>query len=177
MRSECVDLELGSASEALQLPEGRHSAVFYDAYGNLVLRLRRIGKNRPSGGFIIRPCDCEVDGEKYCLCCRLRPYVLGWRVGERLWPHDYNPEDLMVLLRARLVALGHQRHTSVTWRSFRAGRLIHMSANRGELASALEAGEYAAVAVFTYLLQESVDHKEFLRQVLTKELEEPDEVA
>ena len=81
----------------------------------------------------------------------------------------------MVLLRARMVALGHQHHASVTWRAFRAGRVIHMSANGFDLASALEAGDCAAATVFRYLLQESVDQKEFLRQVLTKELEEPEE--
>ena len=174
MQSECFGLELGSAAEFLQLPEGRHSAVFYDANGRLVLRWRQ-RKNRPSGSYIIRQCDCNVDGEKYCLCCRMRVHVDGLRIGERLWPADYKPEQTLKVLRARMVVLGHQHHTIVTWKAFRAGRATHMAANGFGLSAILAAGDWASAAVFRYLREESADHEETLRQVLSKELEEPEE--
>ena len=83
MQSECFGLEVGEASEFLQLPGNRHSAVFYDAVGRLVIRWRQ-RKNRPQGSYIIRPCDCQVDGPQNCLCCRMKPIIAAGRGTESL---------------------------------------------------------------------------------------------
>ena len=174
MQSECFGLEVGEASEFLQLPEGRHSAVFYDAAGRLVIRWRQ-RKNRPQGSFIIRPCDCHVDGPQYCLCCRMKPIIAASEVGWRLWPSDYRPESMMKLLKARLLVLGHKHHAVITWRAFRAGRATYMAAAGYGLGAILIAGDWASAGVFKYMKEELADHEECMRQVLSKEEKEPED--
>ena len=74
MRGKCIPLQWGSASQILDLEQGRHSAAFADQRGTLHIRLAR-RKRRPDGPTVRRDCTCGGTDGRLCAPCRLRKFA------------------------------------------------------------------------------------------------------
>ena len=66
IQSECIPLEKGERSEAVTMDPQRHSAVFNDEAGQLVVRWTR-RKNRPKGSLLRRRCMCDTKPTYLCV--------------------------------------------------------------------------------------------------------------
>ena len=84
IQSECLPLQCGEPSEKQVLDPVRHSAVYHDAQGNLVIRWTR-RKNRPRGSILRWKCWCALKGAFVCITCRMRVRLRQLTVGEKVW--------------------------------------------------------------------------------------------
>ena len=107
VQSEGAPAEAGRASEVLELPAGRYSALVCGAEC-ATLRLR-IRKHRPSGSVLKRQCRCLEVTDEYCMVCCLRKLHadFGVQPGQRLY--ERTKRDFQSQLRRLFVVSGVQQ--------------------------------------------------------------------
>ena len=101
-QSEAVGLQAGCTSDATALPINRHSGVWVDALGCIVLRLQK-RKHRPKGSLLKRQCTCSK-GEQFCVVHRMAVVLASTPTGGCLF--DYSAHSFLVHLRNLLAQLG-----------------------------------------------------------------------
>ena len=177
MQSEAFPLQMGLAAECLQLPPGRHSAVFVDASANLCIRWRR-RKHRPEGSLLKRPCNCArrskgLWGKAFCATHTFLEFhdQLQWQTGQGLTQHS-----ALAKTRQMLALVGTENASAMTWKALRAGRASAMAAGGCSLGEILAAGEWRSAAYLRYVSEEVADAGQVLRFTLQSELDEEDEV-
>lgn len=138
MQSEGFPLEKGDHTEAGELPEGRHSAVWVDAQYTTHIRLAK-RKNRPRGSYLKRRCTCAQSGSRKCLGHRLKGMIAHLPNGTKIFA-AVTPTVLKAEIRRALVDTDPKAKL-FGFKGFRAGRATEMAKLGLGLASILLAGE------------------------------------
>jgi len=154
VQSEAIGLQCGHAGEITCIPPARHSAVYVDAAGLLVIGLRR-RKHRPRGSVLKRGCSCRTRGESTCGPHRLGPYLERAQQGERLW--DFSAAEFLRDLRRALTLLGVAHGREYTLKAFRAGHAAEIAKSGASWAEVLAAGEWRSLAALSYVDADAVD--------------------
>jgi len=155
VQSECLPLQHGSPTEAVAgVPQDRHSSVYHDDSGRLVVRLRA-RKNRPQGSILMRECSCRAAGGDKRLCA---VHCCDWGCHE--------PGEPVLLLtsgqakgRLRRYAslLGVQGAAKLTLKTFRASRATALAKAGKPVHEILDAGEWKSAAFLKYASPDSLD--------------------
>lgn len=125
IQSECIPLECGCSEEATQLSLSRHSTVFHDGNGNLVVRWTR-RKNRPRGSLLRRKCVCDKRSLQLCVSCKMRTRLSTLEVGEKIWTFTQSQARSKML--RYLTLLGVDEAQGYTFKAIRAGKATQMAA-------------------------------------------------
>ena len=177
MQSEVFPLERGQANESINLPPGRHSALFVSKDGSITIRWRR-RKHRPNGSLLCRGCTCRelgcvgVGPSQVCMAHRVQQYLQRhhFKIGEALFPR-FKPQATLSVLIKSLDNMRVVGASGMTWKSVRAGRATAMAARGCTLAAILEAGEWRSTAFLNYVDANVADQAEVLRSTLQGELD------
>lgn len=159
VQSEGVALQKGEPSDAMCLPEERHSGVWLDAAGVLQVRLQR-RKHRPQGSLLQRQCRCHEVGLAHCPTHRLKAWLEQRAVGEPLWA--FGSAEFARLLRRCLMLLGVPEAARYQLKAFREGRATALAASGWPLGDILRAGEWRSAEFYRYIGVDVVDVKQLL---------------
>ena len=154
VQSECLPIERGTHADATSLPPLRHSGLYVDGRGALVLRLRR-RKHRPEGSLLSRTCSCRTTGSNRCPPHRLSGFLARFPVGAKLWSWD--SQELTRLLKRLLTLLMVPGADKFTFKAFRAGKATELAKAGATLGSILLAGEWKSSAVTRYIDEDALD--------------------
>ena len=163
VQSECLPMERGSPSDATSLPPHRHSGLYVDDGGALVLRLQR-RKHRPQGSLLSRRCLCGTVGPNRCPPHRLGPFLSRKSVGEKLW--EWSSSDFKNLVRRLLVLLSVPDAERFSLKAFRAGKATELARSGNALGTILAAGEWRSNAFMRYVDEDAVDSSTVLGMVM-----------
>ena len=152
--AEGIPLERGIAAELTELPAGRHSTVYIDAAGWLVIGLRR-RKHRPKGSVLRRPCLCRSRGAAVCPVHVMKPLLDQTQPGSRLWA--FSGAQFLRMLRRALQLLGVAQGQAYTLKAFRAGRATEMAKDGESWSAVLAAGEWKTMSALAYIDEDAVD--------------------
>ena len=158
LQSEAVELQAGTAADATSMSPSRHSGLWADSSGVMILRLQR-RKHRPAGSLLRCSCVCSLVGANMCLPHRVGPWFSACEAGQRLLPTT--PQWFLETLRKLLRALGVPYPEEVALKTFRAGKATALAAAGVSLGEILVAGEWCSRAFLTYMSEEAVDAAHF----------------
>ena len=153
--SEGIALQAGAATDATSLHPDRHSGMWVDADGALVMRLQR-RKHRPQGSLMKRPCLCSERGLARCPPHRVQTLLATRTPGQPMWPWT-TAYDFRMKLRRLLLLLGVEGAATVTLKAFRAGKATALVASGCSLTKVLMAGEWKSLAALRYIDEDMVD--------------------
>jgi len=168
MQSECVPLEKGSATSIVDLPEGRHSAVWLAPNRHLHIRLKT-RKNRAQGSLLIRPCTCHLENPEVCAVCSTETFLQDKQEGERLF--SFSAGELLGEFRRLLVLLQILGAHQFGLKAFRAGRATSMALAGVSLPEVMSAGEWASASCLAYASHDSFDHGIMLQQAIETDVD------
>ena len=154
VRSEAIGLERGHAGEILSIPPSRHSCVYVDSAGVLIVGLRR-RKHRPRGSVLKRSCCCKARGAMLCGPHRVGPYLETVAQGAKLW--QFTTAEFLRHLRRALGLLGIVHSGQYTLKAFRAGHAAEIASSGASWADVLAAGEWRSLAALAYVDADAVD--------------------
>ena len=155
IQSECIPLQRGEKSEAMKMDLQRHSAVFHNGSGNLVVRWT-LRKNRPRGSLLRRQCVC---GKK--------------QLGDLIW--TFTQSQIKKKLVRYLMLLGVEEAEGCTFKAIRAGKAMQMAAHGFTLGDICDArGWKAPTSVLQYVRDDVADSMELLRHMLEMDEEGED---
>ena len=163
VQSEALEMQAGVPGDATALAEGRHSGLWLDSSGALVLRLQR-RKHRPRGSVLRRKCLCASVGRQLCVTHRLGDYIKACRPGEALF--DFSANTFLGILKGLLEEVGVQYPQLYTLKTFRAGEATALAASGASLGQVLAAGEWRSRAVLDYVDEDVFDSGQLLNQSL-----------
>ena len=163
VQSECSPLQVGCAGEAYQLPAGRHSALWVDSATVACVRLRQ-RKNRPQGSLLKRACSCHLGSRQLCLPHRLQDFLLGKKVGSKVW--TMTSREFLLAIRQVLTCLRAATPDLYTLKMFRAGHATELAKSGKSVGDILRAGEWRSAAFLAYVDEDLVDAAQILEHVL-----------
>ena len=167
VQSEAVDLQCGNSEDATALPSHRHSGMWIDTNGALVLRLQR-RKHRPQGSLLRRKCLCNKNGPNLCVVHRLQPVLSGLGPGGRLF--NYSAVQFLSLVKRFLTQLCVEHAQLFTLKASRAGKATALASAGNSLGLILAAGEWRSRAVLNYVDEDAFDGA----QVVAREMDASD---
>jgi len=165
MQSECMPLQWGSASQILDLEQGRHSAAFVDQRGTLHIRLAR-RKHRPEGSTLRRDCTCGGTDGRFCAPCRLRKFAEVRKLQDGDMILDGRAYYFLLRLRRLLTILQTPDAQRFTLKAFRSGKATDIVKRGGTFAQLLEAGEWRGAASLGYVCPKAVDHAAYTQALV-----------
>lgn len=167
VQSEAVGIQAGAPCDATALPASRHSGLWIDQSGALVLRLQR-RKHRPKGSLLRRRCLCGTVGNQRCVVHRLQPVL------EKLVPgavaFGITAYDFLCTLKKFLDLLAVDGSQSFTLKAFRAGKATALAEAGAPLGQLLAAGEWRSKAILNYVDEDVFDGA----QLIATEMEHSD---
>jgi hypothetical protein len=163
VQSECIPMERGSPVDATSMPPHRHSGLYIDGSGALVLRLKR-RKHRPEGSLLSRRCLCRTRGPSRCPPHRLMPFLEKFKVGERLWA--WTPAEFARIMKRMLSLLLTPGADNFSLKAFRAGKATELAKAGSALGTILAAGEWKSTAFMRYVDEDAVDASTVLGMVI-----------
>ena len=165
VQSEALQLQKGCPQDAVNLPAGRHSAVWI--CGNtLHIRLSR-RKNRSMGSWLQRQCACH-EGDPQCCVVHVTERLLQL-AGEGCTLFQWTSHQFIARLKRHLALLGHTHANLVTLKSFRAGRATSLAAAGRNLGTILAAGEWRSTAFLRYCQADNLDVSSVLNSVVDED--------
>lgn len=168
MQSECVPLEKGSATTVVDLPEGRHSAVWLAPNRQLHVRLKS-RKNRPGGSLLVRACTCHLEDSSVCAVCSVEEYIETKLEGERLF--SFTAGELLGQLRRLLTLLQVLGAAQFGFKSFRAGKATTMALSGIALPDVMRAGEWSSAACLAYAGSDDCDHGAMFKHAIDNDVD------
>ena len=159
-QSEAVGLQAGCAGDATALPTARHSGVWIDAFGFIIVRLQR-RKHRAVGSLLKRMCTCPR-GRQFCVVHRVAAVLAIKATGEPLF--DYTAHSFLLCLRNLLAQLCVPHASLFALKAFRAGKATAMVAAGAPLGAVLAAGEWKSKAILNYVNEDVFDASQFVLQ-------------
>jgi hypothetical protein len=163
VQSEALELQVGTPDDATALPSGRHSGLWLDSSGSLVLRLQR-RKHRPMGSVLKRRCLCASVGPKRCVVHRAGQMLQSKPVGSPLF--KFSAKQFLDILRSLLGEVGAQFPLLHTLKTFRAGKATALAEAGAPLGQILAAGEWKSKAFLNYVDEDVFDSVQFLSQAM-----------
>jgi len=154
VQSEAIGLQNGCPPDATALPPERHSGMWVDASGALVLRLQR-RKHRPKGSLLRRRCMCSKVGRQLCVVHRMEPLLQAGGPGANLFA--YTAYEFQALLRKFLGMLRVEGAQQFTLKTFRAGKATSLAMAGAPLGQLLAAGEWRSRAILNYVDEDAFD--------------------
>ena len=147
-------MECGSVSDATSMPPQRHSGLYLDGGGALVLRLQR-RRHRSCGSLMSRKCLCRAHGSSRCPTHRLSTVLSQFRAGQRLW--NWTAPEFARLVKRLLFLLMTPGAERFTLKAFRAGKATELAKSGATLSAVLAAGEWKSSAFTKYVDEDAVD--------------------
>ncbi|CAK0831274.1 unnamed protein product, partial [Prorocentrum cordatum] len=173
VQSEGIDLQVGTAEDALQLPHGRHPAVVIQGK-TLIIRLRR-RKHRPSGSVLRRSCRCDCVGRQSCVACVHRAWRGKFAPADGSRTYAGTSSQFRHKLRHLLNALGYPHAHSYTLKAFRAGKATELAQSGASWQQLQSAGEWRGMSSLSYVDAQKLDDRAFFESLLNASSdEEPD---
>ncbi len=92
------------------------------------------------------------------------PHVLDEDAWQRLW--NFSTPQFVKAMSASLIFLGYSEASSMTAKSFRAGRAHAMASQGSNLKEILQAGEWKSKAFLAYVDQNALEEEAVLNHVI-----------
>ena len=98
------------------------------------------------------------------MVCRMEDHLQAIPPRQRLW--NFSTPQFVKAMSASLISLGYSEASSMTAKSFRAGRAHAMASQGSNLKEILQAGEWKSKAFLAYVDQNALGEEAVLNHVI-----------